>query len=269
MQQQQQQMSKSEWKRSIGSSKDLKKVKAMHKARHKANLQHHFESATGEKIENWDDGVSVGKKEQAKRLRETNKLMQQRWLWLFRSMRVATGVLFVWWFLLVSSFNIDPALRLLFCLFSVPFMYVLASYGIRYHIVWQKRANQQGQYYYVGPPLFSDPPLLALVTLLLMHLTYFAANIIDGGVFHHAMTVGDQSLVQLGMSAFIPSVFGFISVVAIAVVLPNYAAQDCWVFSERHNGEMVQYSVYIGGSLLAAAVVLGLYLRAAYLGMSN
>jgi hypothetical protein len=66
---------------------------------------------------------------------------------------------------------------------------------------------------YVGPPLFADPPLLGLVTLVLMHLTYFAANVIDGGAVQTAIAAGDQSTFQIGMQCFIPSVFGFILVV--------------------------------------------------------
>ena len=83
---------------------------------------------------------------QARALREQHKHMQQRWLWLFRAVRAATAVLFVWWFLLLSSFQIDSGLRLLMCLGSFPLAYVLASYVVRYYLLWQKRPLNDGRF---------------------------------------------------------------------------------------------------------------------------
>ena len=118
---------------------------------------------------------------------------------------------------------------------------------------------------FVGPPLFADPPLLAMTTLMLMHLTYFAANIIDRGAVEAAIHGGQHTSFELVMLAVIPSVFGLIIAVRpaqiaafrcscdgcffliawmqaiVAVVLPNYAAQDLWFSVDQWKGEMAQY----------------------------
>jgi hypothetical protein len=57
-------MSKSEWKRQLGSTKNLKNVKRHYKAQQKMQLQMQYERTTGDSVENWDDGKSVGRKEQ-------------------------------------------------------------------------------------------------------------------------------------------------------------------------------------------------------------
>lgn len=99
-----------------------------------------------------------------------------------------------------------------------------------------------------------------MVTLLVMHLTYFAANIIDGGQVQTSIAAGDQSAFQIGMQSFIPSLFGFVSVATLGVMLPTYCAQDCWLIKEKQSGEMYQFSLYSGGTFISAAYALGSWL---------
>lgn len=125
----------------------------------------------------------------------------------------------------------------------------------------------------VGPPLFADPPLLAMTTLMLMHLTYFVANIIDRGSVEAAIHGGQHTSFELVMLATIPSVFGLIIAVRpaknaafscscgsclfliawvqaiVAVMLPNYAAQDLWFGVDQWKGEMAQYGYDLAMSL--------------------
>lgn len=184
----------------------------MHKQRQTAKLQAAYQATTGEAVENWDDGKSIGKKEQARILRERNKEQQEKWVTLFRFMRWATFGMGVTWYGLLYSWNIDAGVKILFCLGSLAAFYILGSYVLRYNCLWQKRP-QGNRYFYVGPPLFQDPPLLALTTLNTMHLVYVVTNIFDGGAVPEAIAAGDQSAFQLGMMSLIPTIFAFVVVV--------------------------------------------------------
>ena len=233
------------------SKKELKQVKSLHKQRNTAQLQAVYQQTTGEQVQNWDDGKSVGKKEQARILRERNKAQQEKWHRLFRFMRWATFGLVISWFGLIYSWNIDGGVKILLGLASLGMFYVLGSYIIRGHILWQKRPGRDGRYYYVGPPLFQDPPLLGLTTLITMHLVYLVANLLDRGAVPEAIAAGDQTLFQLSMMIAIPTVFAFFAVSLVAVVLPTYAAQECWIYKEQWKGEMGQYGAYVAAALLA------------------
>lgn len=235
------------------SKKQLKQVKSLHKARSTAQLQAAYQQTTGEVVQEWDDGKSVGKKEQARILRERNKEQQEKWHRLFRFMRWATFGLVLTWFGLIYSWQIDGGVKFLLALGSLGMMYVLAAYIIRGHILWQKRPGRDGRYYYVGPPLFQDPPLLGLTTLITMHLVYLVANLLDGGAVPEAIAAGDQSLFQLSMLIAIPTVFAFVAVSVVAVIVPTYASQECWIFKEQWKGEMAQYGTYVGSALLGTA----------------
>ena len=68
------------------SKKELKQVKSLHKQRNTAQLQAAYQQTTGEQVQNLDDGKSVGKKEQARILRDRNKAQQEKWHKLFRFM---------------------------------------------------------------------------------------------------------------------------------------------------------------------------------------
>eukprot|EP01043_Picozoa_sp_COSAG02_P065014 COSAG02_NODE_9678_length_2146_cov_1.290181_2_plen_254_part_00 len=228
----------------------------MHKARNTAQLQAAYQQTTGEIVQNWDDGKSVGKKEQARILRERNKEQQEKWHTLFRFMRWATFGLALTWFGLIYSWQIDGGVKFLLALGSLGMMYVLAAYIIRGHILWQKRPGRDGRYYYVGPPLFQDPPLLGLTTLITMHLVYLVANLLDGGAVPEAIAAGDQSLFQLSMLIAIPTVFAFVAVSVVAVIVPTYAAQESWIFKEQWKGEMAQYGTYVGAALLGTVYYL-------------
>lgn len=245
------QMTKKEWKRQ-NSKKEQKDIKKRMKARHKDQLQQVYESTIGEKVEDYDDGKSVGKKEQARILRKRNEEQQARWRRLYKYMRAATFMLAVVWVGIVASWNIDAGLRLLAGLGSFFLFYGLGGFVIRGYLLWQKRPHN-GRVYFVGPPLFVDPPLLAMVTLMVMHMVYHVANLFDGGQVPAAIAAGDQTMFQLTMQCVIPSIFALVTVSLLAVLVPNYAAQECWVFKESWKGEMVQYGVYVGYGLLAFA----------------
>lgn len=233
------------------SKKELKQVKSLHKQRNTAQLQAAYQQTTGEQVQNWDDGKSVGKKEQARILRDRNKAQQEKWHKLFRFMRWAAFGLVISWVGLIYSWNIDGGVKILLGLGSLGMFYVLGSYIIRGHILWQKRPGRDGRYYYVGPPLFQDPPLLGLTTLITMHLVYLVANLLDRGAVPEAIAAGDQTLFQLSMMIAIPTVFAFVAVSIFAVVLPTYAAQECWIYKEQWKGEMGQYGAYVVAALLA------------------
>ena len=66
MQNEPQRMSKSEWKRQVGSGKNLKNLRKLHKQRQKMQLQQQFERTTGQSVQDWDDGKSIGKKAQVR-----------------------------------------------------------------------------------------------------------------------------------------------------------------------------------------------------------
>jgi hypothetical protein len=185
----------------------------MHKQQQTAQLQQAYQKTTGEAVETWDDGKSIGKKEQARILRERNKQQQEKWVTLFRFMRWATLGVALSWYGLLYSWKIDGGVKILFCLASLGLFYTLGSYVLRHYCLWQKRPGRDGRYYYVGPPLFQDPPLLALTTLNTMHLVYVVTNIFDRGAVPEAIAAGDQSLFQLFMMSLIPTIFAFVVVV--------------------------------------------------------
>jgi hypothetical protein len=228
----------------------LKQVKSAHKQRSTAQLQAAYQQTTGDTVEEWDDGKSIGKKEQARILRERNKAQQEKWQTLFRFMRWATFGMALTWFGLIYSWKIDGGVKILLSLVSLGLFYILGAYVIRGYILWQKRPGRDGRYYFVGPPLFQDPPLLALTTLIVMHLVYIVTNVFDGGAVPEAIAAGDQSLFQLAMMTAIPTIFAFVVVALIAVVLPTYAAQESWVYKEQWKGEMGQYGFYVASALL-------------------
>ena len=199
----------------------------MHKQRQTAQLQQAYQTTTGDAVENWDDGKSIGKKEQARILRERNKQQQEKWTTLFRLMRYATFGMVLTWYGLLYSWKIDGGVKIVFSLVSIGLFYALGSFVLRSYCLWQKRPGRDGRYYYVGPPLFQDPPLLALTTLNTMHLVYVVTNIFDGGAVPEAIAAGDQSLFQLGMMSIIPTIFAFVAVVRALLLCSALSLSLC------------------------------------------
>ena len=132
--------------------------------------------------------------------------------------------------------------------------YWLAAYVIRYNLLWQRRKQGNGQDFLIPPPLFVDPPLLLLVTLIVMHLSYHAALALDSGAFAYALEQWEQPWLQLLWLAVGPLMIGFVSVSLGVVAIPTYMTQYSLLFEEQWEGELVQYTVYTLGSLLFATV---------------
>lgn len=204
----------------VAPKKNLSKKEAKQLQKQKREIQKQFVQMQYARLTG-DQSGTVASSKQLEALKALHRQGQVPYQWMSRVMMAFVVLLMIWWVLIISSFPIDSALRLVTVAVSLPAIYlvsmVVAQVTSKTRLIPDGRGGNQKQT--IKLPLFGAYPVRLFLSLFSVIAAYFIGRLFSR--ISSARPSEELDVFELMLFSMIPAIVGLVVAILGLVMVPQ------------------------------------------------